>query len=243
MKKIVFVFLFAAYFPAIVPMLPNIPDVDTQPPVEYLQENADMEATAYPTIKGELSIVDDYLLYQCGTREDVMCSLCDMKNSCDLLLTFDRSDPFVRVRAKSTDPKKAGPFFNYVPLLLPYSVVKDKKEDSIVKLFHTKHKCNLELVCKQLGNNANNTTFEDTLALLVEKFLKVPYCSPRCNYQLYRLGMLAMVGGKVAHGPNGFQRVPSLKKLCIKYIIFNEDKLSAEQIKLLPEELRQEIVA
>ncbi len=208
----------------------------------------DTTANTLPSVKGSLKITAKQLQYQCGE------CFFDLKQRHDLLLPCNPADPLVQVVVRSPESDDwmtlHHPKVGYFPLFLPYCLLADKKENDMVRIFNLQKQSIIELTCQQASFDEAHTseTFENALERLKQEFLKNPQrYSSDCEKKLQALKVMAFDKESLlyVHGPYGFGKVPgSLKDTCIKYILFNKDKLTAEQraqIKLLPEELREQI--
>ncbi len=209
-----------------------------------------------PVVKGELYL-DDCIEYQCGLCET------DEKNSSRYHVSFKQNDdPLVSLEFRLSHDLNG--FFQ---VKLPYSLLANKKENDLIRLFDSKTNSVLELVCKASSfmipspstfddQPLTNPIFEVRLETMKQHFLRFAYPRFTCEKALEKLKIVAKRESAkeaivdtnpfvFAHGIYGFGKVPnSLKDTCIKYIFFNKHKLSAaqcEQIKLLPEELREQV--
>ncbi len=187
-------------------------------------------------IEGELRIcLQDSIIYECGK-----CRWDEKNLTSNYSLLYQPHDPVVPITKciVGTD--------NGIPRYLPYSLLADKKQNDIVRFFNDKENCCFELVCSGNNNWHNWQSFEECLKIKKQEFLNRAKLGAWCQGELLlKLKILAQEGTSISHGPYGFGKVPSsLKDACIKYIFLNKDKLTAEQraqIKLLPEELREQI--
>jgi hypothetical protein len=212
-------------------------------------EKKENQTLIYPVVKGELYLAD-CIEYQCG--------LCvnDEKNSSRYHVSFKQNDdPLVSLEFRLSHDLNG--FFQ---VKLPYSLLANKKENDLIRLFDSKTNSIFELVCKassfMIPSPLTNPIFEVRLETMKQHFLRCAYPRFTCEKALEKLKIVAKRESAkeaivdtnpfvFAHGIYGFGKVPnSLKDTCIKYIFFNKHKLSAaqcEQIKLLPEELREQV--
>jgi hypothetical protein len=188
------------------------------------------------TIKGVLFIVPNAYEYNCG-----LC-ICDYSNSLSIKNFYN--NPLVQVWAASEEsdnwkyhghPRLGSSF----PACLPYSLLKDKKENDTLEIKVEDKKWKIELLCKQMGYRYEQCgNFEKALQDRIDAFIVSARHPYSCEEKLLANRVLAKLeNGTITHGIFGFGN-DSLKKKCVKYISLNKSQF-ASRLHLLPQEVRE----